>query len=49
MGLCQWLADYDVGRVEDFTHPEHLEEYTYVRDRGPVPVAAGEQMATSGS
>ncbi len=46
VALCQWLADYDVGWVEDFIHPEHFEEYAYVRARSPVPVAAGEQMAT---
>ena len=44
--LCQWLADYDVGWVEDFIHPEHFDEYAYVRERSPVPVAAGEQVAT---
>jgi L-rhamnonate dehydratase len=44
--LCQWLADYDVGWVEDFIHPENFREYAYVRERSPVPVAAGEQVAT---
>jgi L-alanine-DL-glutamate epimerase-like enolase superfamily enzyme len=44
--LCQWLADYDVGWVEDFIHPENFAEYAYVRERSPVPVAAGEQVAT---
>jgi L-alanine-DL-glutamate epimerase-like enolase superfamily enzyme len=44
--LCEWLADYDVGWVEDFIHPEHFDEYAYVRERSPVPVAAGEQVAT---
>ena len=44
--LCQWLADYDVGWVEDFIHPEHFDEYAYVRELSPVPVAAGEQVAT---
>ena len=45
--LCEWLAEYDVGWVEDFIHPEHFEEYAWVRERSPVPVAAGEQVATS--
>jgi L-alanine-DL-glutamate epimerase-like enolase superfamily enzyme len=44
--LCQWLANYDVGWVEDFIHPEKFDEYAYVRAHSPVPVAAGEQVAT---
>ncbi|WP_264711807.1 mandelate racemase/muconate lactonizing enzyme family protein [Limobrevibacterium gyesilva] len=44
--LCDWLADYDVGWVEDFIHPERFDEYAYVRARSPVPIAAGEQVAT---
>jgi L-alanine-DL-glutamate epimerase-like enolase superfamily enzyme len=32
--------------VEDFIHPEHFDEYAYVRELSPVPVAAGEQVAT---
>jgi L-alanine-DL-glutamate epimerase-like enolase superfamily enzyme len=47
LALCQWLADYDVGWVEDFIHPENFAEYAYVRGRSPVPIAAGEQVATS--
>ena len=46
IALCEWLADYAVGWVEDFIHPEHLEEYATVRSASPVPVAAGEQIAT---
>lgn len=46
IALCEWLADYGVGWVEDFIHPEHLEEYATVRAASPVPVAAGEQLAT---
>jgi L-rhamnonate dehydratase len=46
VALCEWLADYDVGWVEDFIHPEHFDEYAYVRARSPVPIAAGEQVAT---
>jgi L-alanine-DL-glutamate epimerase-like enolase superfamily enzyme len=45
--LCQWLAEYNVGWVEDFIHPENFREYAYVRERSPVPIAAGEQVATS--
>jgi L-rhamnonate dehydratase len=44
--LCQWLADYDVGWVEDIIHPENFEEYAYVRRVSSVPIAAGEQVAT---
>ena len=44
--LCAWLADYRVGWVEDFIHPEHLDEYAAVRASSPVPIAAGEQVAT---
>jgi L-rhamnonate dehydratase len=44
--LCAWLADYDVGWVEDFIHPERLDEYAAVRAHSPVPIAAGEQVAT---
>jgi L-alanine-DL-glutamate epimerase-like enolase superfamily enzyme len=44
--LCRWLADYKVGWVEDFIHPERFDEYAYVRERSVVPVAAGEQVAT---
>ena len=46
IALCEWLADYDVGWVEDFIHPERFDEYAYVRAVSPVPVAAGEQVAT---
>ena len=44
--LCEWLAEYDVGWVEDFIHPERFDEYAEVRARSPVPIAAGEQLAT---
>ena len=44
--LCAWLADYDVGWVEDFIHPERFDEYAALRARSPVPIAAGEQLAT---
>jgi L-alanine-DL-glutamate epimerase-like enolase superfamily enzyme len=44
--LCAWLADYGVGWVEDFIHPDRYEEYAHVRSSSPVPVAAGEQVAT---
>jgi L-alanine-DL-glutamate epimerase-like enolase superfamily enzyme len=46
VALCEWLADYDVGWVEDFIHPERFDEYAYVRSISPVPIAAGEQVAT---
>ena len=44
--LCRWLAEYDVGWVEDFIHPERFDEYAAVRRSSPVPIAAGEQVAT---
>ncbi len=46
IALCEWLADYGVGWCEDFIHPEHFDEYAAVRSASPVPVAAGEQLAT---
>jgi L-alanine-DL-glutamate epimerase-like enolase superfamily enzyme len=46
VALCEWLADYRVGWVEDFIHPERFDEYAHVRAMSPVPVAAGEQVAT---
>lgn len=44
--LCQWLGDYHVRWVEDFIHPENFDEYAAVRASSPVPIAAGEQVAT---
>ena len=44
--LCQWLADYKVGWIEDFIHPERFDEYATVRASSPTPIAAGEQVAT---
>ena len=46
IALCEWLADYRVGWVEDFIHPEDFAQYATVRAASPVPVAAGEQVAT---
>ena len=46
VAMCEWLADYNVGWVEDFIHPERFDEYAYVRALSPVPIAAGEQVAT---
>ncbi len=47
LALCAWLAEYDVGWVEDFIHPERFEEYAAVRAASAVPVAAGEQVETA--
>jgi L-alanine-DL-glutamate epimerase-like enolase superfamily enzyme len=44
--MCTWLAEYNVGWVEDFIHPERFDEYAAIRARSPVPIAAGEQLAT---
>jgi L-alanine-DL-glutamate epimerase-like enolase superfamily enzyme len=46
LAMCEWLADYKVGGVEDFIHPENFDEYAWVRANSPVPIAAGEQVAT---
>jgi L-alanine-DL-glutamate epimerase-like enolase superfamily enzyme len=46
LALCEWLSEYQVEWIEDFIHPERFDEYAYIRERSPVPVAAGEQIAT---
>jgi L-alanine-DL-glutamate epimerase-like enolase superfamily enzyme len=46
IALVERLAPYKPGWVEDFIHPEHFEEYAEVRAQSPVPIAAGEQVAT---
>lgn len=46
IALCERVAPYKPGWVEDFVHPEHLDEFAAVREASPVPVAAGEQVAT---
>lgn len=46
VAMCEMLAKYRVGWVEDFVHPERFDEYAEVRRQSPVPVAAGEQLAT---
>ena len=46
IALCEWLADYQVGWVEDFIHPEDFGQYAAVRAASPIPLAAGEQVAT---
>lgn len=46
IAMCEWLAEYGVGWVEDFIHPERLDEYAAIRAQSPVPIAAGEQLAT---
>jgi L-rhamnonate dehydratase len=43
---CEWLADYWLGWVDDFIHPERFDEYAAVRAVNPTPVSAGEQVAT---
>lgn len=45
--LCERVAAFNPTWIEDFIHPERYEEYAYVRERSPVKVAAGEQVATS--
>ncbi|MET3577162.1 L-alanine-DL-glutamate epimerase-like enolase superfamily enzyme [Mesorhizobium robiniae] len=44
--LCEWLADFQVGWIEDFIHPERTREYAEIRPLSPTPVAAGEQLST---
>jgi L-alanine-DL-glutamate epimerase-like enolase superfamily enzyme len=44
--LCERLAPYRPRWIEDFIHPEHFAEYSTVRSRSSVPLAAGEQLGT---
>ncbi len=46
LAMCAWLAEFGVGWVEDFIHPERFDEYAAIRAASPVPVAAGEQLST---
>lgn len=46
IALCERIAPFNPGWVEDFIHPEYFEEYAEIRSLGLVPVAAGEQVAT---
>lgn len=46
IALCERIAPFNPGWVEDFVHPEHFEEYSEIRALGIVPVAAGEQVTT---
>jgi L-alanine-DL-glutamate epimerase-like enolase superfamily enzyme len=46
LDLCERIAPFHPAWIEDFIHPERYEEYAYVRAHSPVPVAAGEQVAT---
>lgn len=46
IALCERVAPYNPGWVEDFVHPEKFEEYALVREASPVPIAAGEQVST---
>ncbi|MBV8912560.1 MAG: mandelate racemase/muconate lactonizing enzyme family protein [Acetobacteraceae bacterium] len=46
LAMCEWLAEYGVGWAEDFVHPEDFEQYAWLREHSPVPIAAGEQVAT---
>lgn len=47
VALCERIAPFNPGWVEDFVHPENYEEYAYLRGLGIVPIAAGEQTATT--
>jgi L-alanine-DL-glutamate epimerase-like enolase superfamily enzyme len=46
IALCQRLAPFRVRWVEDFIHPELFDDWAAVRRASPVPLAAGEQLAT---
>jgi L-alanine-DL-glutamate epimerase-like enolase superfamily enzyme len=46
LALCERVAPYKPGWVEDFIHPERFDEHAYVRKHSPVPLASGEQVAT---
>jgi L-rhamnonate dehydratase len=46
MELCERLAPFKPGWVEDFIHPDRFDEYAAVRRESSVPIAAGEQVTT---
>lgn len=46
IALCQRMEPFHVRWLEDFIHPEQFDEYARVRRESPVPIAAGEQLAT---
>ena len=46
LALCERVAPFHPVWVEDFIHPERFDEYAYIRQHSPVPIAAGEQVAT---
>ena len=46
IALCQRLAPYRVRWIEDFINPELFDDYAAARRASPVPLAAGEQLAT---
>lgn len=46
VALCERVAPFHPVWVEDFIHPERFDEYAYIRQHSPVPIAAGEQVAT---
>ncbi|MBI1925493.1 mandelate racemase/muconate lactonizing enzyme family protein [Candidatus Poribacteria bacterium] len=46
LALCERIAPFHPVWVEDFIHPERFDEYAYIRQHSPVPIAAGEQVAT---
>lgn len=37
------FADYRIGWLEEALHPDDYEGYRWLRDRSPVPIAAGEE------
>jgi L-alanine-DL-glutamate epimerase-like enolase superfamily enzyme len=46
LALCERVAPFHPVWIEDFIHPERFDEYAYIRQHSPVPIAAGEQVAT---
>jgi L-alanine-DL-glutamate epimerase-like enolase superfamily enzyme len=47
IALCERVAPFEPTWVEDFVHPENFEEYSFLQSLGIVPIAAGEQVATT--
>jgi len=46
LSLCERLEPFKPEWVEDFIHPEKLEDYAYVRRQSSLDIAAGEQIST---
>lgn len=43
LARAQAFADHKIGWLEEPLHPDDVEGYAWLRDRSPVPIAAGEE------